>query len=147
MQSNQTKTPSFGAHASLLTDYQATLANGTLLTAGSVVERSTLLDAEESATKIVFWRIKNSWGTRTDLGGSTAVRTVVRNTPPEGPILDDRLPFWKFRNWELARAVAPLLLRRPAGYNDLVQEFMDTEVDFEGVKFPHWIDVSLPPGY
>lgn len=57
------------SHMTVLEDYQATLADGTVLAAGATLDPSdgaqrSLLDrALEASTKIDFLRTKNSWGT------------------------------------------------------------------------------------
>lgn len=58
------------SHMTVLEDYQATLADGTVLAAGTTLDRDdpaqrSLLDrALESSTTIDFLRTKNSWGTQ-----------------------------------------------------------------------------------
>jgi hypothetical protein len=55
-----------GGHMVVLEDYQATLADGTVLAAGvtldPVKDAKLLAKAVEPATKIEFLRVKNSWG-------------------------------------------------------------------------------------
>ena len=55
---------SAGAHAVLLYDYDATLADGTRLAAGvTISDRNLLSRALRPDTTFKFWRIQNSWGT------------------------------------------------------------------------------------
>jgi hypothetical protein len=57
-----------GGHMTVLEDYQAQLADGTLLAAGKTLDptksadRALLARALEPSTKIQFLRVKNSWG-------------------------------------------------------------------------------------
>jgi len=56
-----------GGHMTLLEDYEATLADGTVLKAGVTLDptkdAALLARALEPSTKIEFLRVKNSWGT------------------------------------------------------------------------------------
>jgi len=57
-----------GGHMTVLEDYQAVLPDGTLLKAGTTIDKNTregkalLNRALEGETKIEFLRVKNSWG-------------------------------------------------------------------------------------
>ncbi len=53
-----------GGHMTVFEDYQAKLADGTLLAAGETLEPNdpNLAKALEPSTKIEFFRVKNSWG-------------------------------------------------------------------------------------
>ena len=46
----------------VFSDYQAKLADGTVLEAGKTYDKTKLAAALNSDTKIEFFRIKNSWG-------------------------------------------------------------------------------------
>ncbi|MFO0663163.1 MAG: hypothetical protein U0174_04385 [Polyangiaceae bacterium] len=51
-----------GGHMTVFSDYQARLADGTLLEAGKTYDKTKLEAALRTDTKIEFFRIKNSWG-------------------------------------------------------------------------------------
>jgi hypothetical protein len=58
-----------GGHMTMIEDYQAKLADGTLLKAGVTLDprtdadRALLTQALDPSTQVQFLRVKNSWGT------------------------------------------------------------------------------------
>lgn len=51
-----------GGHMTVFSDYQAKLADGTVLEAGKTYDNTKLAAALKADTKIEFFRMKNSWG-------------------------------------------------------------------------------------